>query len=298
MQFHKKGLYSYINNNGLALSKFVHMSKLNVYEVKLIEDLVYKVLRKEMISIYFRQLIGFNKIKFEKQYVSSLTGEIENIYGKKVEFNFVNLKYLYLSGSIFSTTLLEKIRNRKNKLLKVMNDSLLMFNLPPINRQAVYDEIYNRKMFAQNLGITNTIIKPNINHTMLMNNENFNPLKYNQNIDVLDKFLSNMIPGSHLGYIDKTTSEIKDYAHKLVKVINLLKHKSVTGVRIEVAGRLTKRNTAARSLFKLRYKGNIKNIDSSDKGLSAVMLRGNAKSNLEYNSLKSKIRIGSYGLKG
>lgn len=298
MQFQKKGLYSFINNNGLALDKIVHMSKLSVYEIKYIEDLVSKVLRKEIISIYFRQLIGFNKFKFEKQYVSSLTGEIEKIYGKKAEFNFVNLKYLFLSGSIFSTTLLAKIRNRKNKLLKVMKDSLLMFNLPPVNRQAIYDEIYNRKMVVQNLAITNTIIKPHLNHTVLIDNEKVNNLKYHHNIDVLDKFLSNIIPRSYSDFIDKTTSEIKHYAHKLVKVINLLKNKSVTGVRIEVAGRLTKRNTAARSLFKLRYKGNIKNTDSSDKGLSAVMLRGNAKSNLEYSSLKSKIRIGSYGLKG
>ena len=284
IQSQKKGFYSYINNNGSVLGKVVHMLKLNVYETKHIKDFVSKILRREIISVYFRQLIVFNKLKFEEQYVSSLTYEIEKVYGKKIEFNFVNLKYLYMSGSIFSNTLLTKIRNRRNKFLKVMKRSLLELHLPPANRQALYNEIYNKKMIPQNIAINNTIIEPHEKH--------------NKNIDYLDNFLSNSISKSSSNFIDITPSEIKTYAHKLAKVIDSLKHKSVTGVRIEVAGRLTKRNTAAKSVFKLRYKGNIKNTDSSDKGLSAVMLRGNARSNLQYSSLKSKIRIGSYGLKG
>lgn len=77
-----------------------------------------------------------------------------------------------------------------------------------------------------------------------------------------------------------------------------IKNKSITGIRIEAAGRLTRRNTAERSIFKLRYKGNLKNMDSSYKGFSSVLLRGHAKSNVQYTKLKSKRRIGSFGLKG
>lgn len=39
-------------------------------------------------------------------------------------------------------------------------------------------------------------------------------------------------------------------------------------------------------------------MDSSFKGLSTVMLRGNSKSNVEYTMLKSKYRIGAFGIKG
>ena len=81
-------------------------------------------------------------------------------------------------------------------------------------------------------------------------------------------------------------------------IIKLIKYKYASGIRIEVAGRLTRRNTAARSLFKLRYIGNIRNMDSSYKGLPSVLLRGYAKSNVQYSNLKSRIRIGSFGLKG
>ena len=44
------------------------------------------------------------------------------------------------------------------------------------------------------------------------------------------------------------------------------------GIRLEVKGRLTKRYRADRSVFKVKWKGGLKNIDSSFKGLSSVIL--------------------------
>lgn len=81
-------------------------------------------------------------------------------------------------------------------------------------------------------------------------------------------------------------------------VLNYIKHKSISGVRLEASGRLTRRLTASRSIFKFKYKGGLKNIDSSYKGLSSVMLRGHVKSNLQHTSLKSKVSNGAFGLKG
>jgi len=81
-------------------------------------------------------------------------------------------------------------------------------------------------------------------------------------------------------------------------VLNSLKHKTISGVRLEATGRLTKRLTASRSIFKLKYKGSLKNIDSSYKNLSSVMLRGHEKSNIQSTKLNSKTRNGAFGLKG
>lgn len=81
-------------------------------------------------------------------------------------------------------------------------------------------------------------------------------------------------------------------------VLKDIKYKFVTGFRLETSGRLTRRYTASRSISKLIYKGNLLNIDSSYKGLSSVLLKGNQKSNLQYTKLKSKTRIGSFGIKG
>ena len=77
-----------------------------------------------------------------------------------------------------------------------------------------------------------------------------------------------------------------------------LKYKDVTGFRLELKGRLTKRYTASRSLSFLKYKGNLLNVDSSIKSLSTVMLKGNQKSNIQYTKVCSKSRIGSFGVKG
>ena len=81
-------------------------------------------------------------------------------------------------------------------------------------------------------------------------------------------------------------------------VLRDIKYRHVTGFRLETSGRLTKRYTASRSVSKLRYKGNLLNIDYSYRGLSSVLLKGNLKSNLQYTKLKSKTRIGSFGIKG
>ena len=81
-------------------------------------------------------------------------------------------------------------------------------------------------------------------------------------------------------------------------VLRDIKYKHITGFRIEASGRLTRRYTASRSIYKLRYKGNLLNIDSSYKGLSSLLLRNNNKPNLQFTKLNSKTRIGSFGIKG
>jgi hypothetical protein len=91
---------------------------------------------------------------------------------------------------------------------------------------------------------------------------------------------------------------------KSINVLNIIRYKWVSGVRLEAAGRLTRRYTAARSLFKFRYKGSLKNIDysqktdTSKKNVSTVMLRHYVKANSQYSFTKSKRRIGAFGLKG
>jgi len=95
--------------------------------------------------------------------------------------------------------------------------------------------------------------------------------------------------------LSKLNNVNKKYLEEVV--LRDIKHKHVTGFRLETSGRLTRRYTASRSISKLRYKGNLLNIDSSYRGLSSALLKGNLKSNLQYTKLKSKTRIGSFGTK-
>lgn len=99
----------------------------------------------------------FHRSKFQKGYLRPFTKLVEGIYNKKVEFNLVNLKYLYHNSYIFSSALVTKLRNRNNKILTVLRTSLDMFMLPGVDGLAVYNEIYKRKKIAQNLKVNDFI---------------------------------------------------------------------------------------------------------------------------------------------
>jgi hypothetical protein len=81
-------------------------------------------------------------------------------------------------------------------------------------------------------------------------------------------------------------------------IFKIIKYKWVNGIRLELLGRLSRRFIAQRSVFKYRYVGSTKNIDSSNKQLSTVILKNNISSNIQYSKTNSITRIGAYGLKG
>lgn len=80
-------------------------------------------------------------------------------------------------------------------------------------------------------------------------------------------------------------------------VLNSIKQQVVSGVRFEASGRLTRRLTAMRAVFKYRYAGSLKNIRSSFNKESATMLRGYLKANSQHSLINSKTRNGTFGLK-
>jgi hypothetical protein len=67
----------------------------------------------------------------------------------------------------------------------------------------------------------------------------------------------------------------------------------ITGITLETKGRLTRRITASRSVYKLKQKGNLKNIYSYIGGL---LTRGYIKSNVNYIKDKSNNENGSFGI--
>jgi hypothetical protein len=69
------------------------------------------------------------------------------------------------------------------------------------------------------------------------------------------------------------------------------------GIRLEGKGRLTRRLTASRAVFKITYLGSLKNIYSSFQGLSSVINKGFEKSNVNYINMNSNNRNGSFGIK-
>ena len=286
---HKDKLVSFSN---LLKKNWENEKSQKKYETSYLKRYVTRCLRQEMLEIYFLQIMSFNESKFEKKYLLPIANLVKRVYNKKIEFNIVNLKHLYFNSYMLSETLVTKLRNRKNRLLRVLQTSLQMFKLPPIDRVALYEEIYNRKKKLQNFKVDNSTahfisLKSNIK-------SQFNDLLEGSllNTDLKDSIYKLKNFKSHESSLT--------HSHPLFivnAVFKSIKNISVSGIRLEIAGRLTRRNRADRSLFKVKYKGSIKNMHSSYKGLSAVLLRGYAKSNLQFSKFKSRIRIGSYGLK-
>lgn len=117
----------------------------------------------------------------------------------------------------------------------------------------------------------------------------------NNGVRILGKSVKMVnIPDSH------TLVTFDDNAETLNKnnVIHNIKQQVVSGIRFEASGRLTRRLTAMRAVFKYRYAGSLKNIRSSFNKESATMLRGYLKSNLQHSLVNSKTRNGTFGLKG
>jgi len=94
------------------------------------------------------------------------------------------------------------------------------------------------------------------------------------------------------------TSDDNREAMNKNNIINTIQQQIVSGVRFEASGRLTRRLTAMRAIFKYRYAGSLKNIRSSFNSKASTMLRGYVKSNSQYTLINSKTRNGTFGLKG
>ena len=112
----------------------------------------------------------------------------------------------------------------------------------------------------------------------------------NNNLNVLLKELYTSVLSNDS--LDKNYTEMHDI------LFNTINYKNMGGVRLEVKGRLTKRYRADRAVFKVKWKGGLKNIYSSYQGLSTVKMRGHINSNVEYSLITSKRRIGAFAVKG
>lgn len=246
------------------------------------------LLEKEIATIaYYKLLLSLNKYKFEDLFLSRLSPLISKIYNKEVEFNIVNLKAVYLNSDIFTQAVALKLRNRDNRLLKVLKSFLYMVKLPKVNlfkERFVHLDVKNLWVNrVKNLTFDSVVI----------------------NTDKINDLLTSLFIGSNSAkkseineFSCKEVNKIVSKTNILNNVLLLLKHKSMAGVRLEAKGRLTRRFTASRSVFKIKWKGSLKNIDSSYRGLSSVILRGHLKSNVQYSVVNSKTRNGAFGLKG
>lgn len=248
-----------------------------------------------------RLRLSLNKNKFEERFLNKLSLLLGKYYGKKVEFNIVNLKSISYNNDIFTEILALKIKKEKSNSLHRINSLLAKIILPEVNtiiergrveKQVDYSIIENKyKNYNINSVINQLSKENNVRVYAESFKDNLNKLLYNI-------YYKNIIEDSNSKTELTSSSLNKAYYTKLRDIIfENIKYKVMGGARLIVKGRLTKRYRADRAVYKLKWKGGLKNIDSSFKGLSTVMFRGYLNSNVEIAKSNSKRRIGSFGVK-
>lgn len=215
----------------------------------------------------YADLINFNKSKFSNLVLNltslGIISLIEKICNNKILIKLVELKSIHLNSDVFSLAVALKLRDRKNKAIKVLGKAILqMVKIPSLHTLITIDH----DIFTSN---ENSIIGINKNKTLNLNKNN--TLTMNENASI---------------YMNENN------------ILNSLKQQVVSGVRFEASGRLTRRLTAMRAIFKYRYTGSLKDIRSSYNNESSTLLRGYVKSNLQYTIINSKTRNGSFAIKG
>lgn len=243
----------------LNINDISKINKIENYQTKYYKNFIKKSLAKVILYIYFKQLIFINKFKFNNYYLQYLINIIKKIYKKNIQFNFINVKYFYFNSDILTESLVLKLRKNRRLLINLQK----IVRKPKIKKIDLSDN--TRYIF-------------NVKELKLINNNN---------LDITNKLLYNLL------------LENKTKSKNLKRtIINRINYKRVSGIRLEGAGRLTRRFTASRSVSKNQYIGSLIDIHSSIEGKSSALLRGNTRPNLEYTKLNSKTRIGSFGIKG
>jgi hypothetical protein len=201
----------------------------------------YKDFFNNTLSVFLKNYyvskmnLRLNSIKFEESFLVHLKDMINNVYNKEVEFNIVQLKKLHLNSDIFTEAIALKLKNRENKLYRVLKSVLTRVKVKKINK----NKEKNHKMNRNNMFI-NSII-----------NTRVNSLIYYKKGDTLNNFLFKVFPTLYPTKY-RNVSIFKDQVLSNEYINKYIKHINIFGIRIEAKGRLTRRFTASRSVFKVK----------------------------------------------
>lgn len=219
----------------------------------------------------YNLLYSLNHFKLNKlALLPKLSSILSKIIGKKLEYNIINLKSISFNADIFTKILALKIKKTKRSYGKTILSIIKKANFPIVStiqqttRIQTWGKLDAFRNKYKNLNILSNICNKNISNLLTTISENS-------------------------GYDSKKIYSL---------IYNSIKYKNLSGIQIEVKGRLTKRYRADRSVFSLKRKGGLKNTDSTMRGLSSVLYRGNTHSNINYSLYNSKRRVGAFAVKG
>lgn len=282
-------------NNNLVVTLYLYNRQKYNYILKL---------KRQYLNIFKhfsnKLNIEFNNIKYNG--INICLKINNNININLLLYKYINNKYIYL----YLTKFYKKLINRRlSKLIKfILYKQLLYLNNSKLNYiylQFLKDHlelIFNKNIEFNLIDLKRFFSDVNIMLNVFSKKITKNRRKILRFLNTFNKKIKlkkkNIAISNHIEYKEWFENK-KSLAFFVFKS---LKYKYITGYRLEAKGRLTRRYTASRSRSILKYKGSLTNIDSSYKGISTIILKGNMKSNIQFTKTSSKTRIGSFGIKG
>nr|YP_010259426.1 ribosomal protein S3 [Stachybotrys chartarum]UIX25686.1 ribosomal protein S3 [Stachybotrys chartarum] len=260
----------YIIYKLVYLKKFLNLK--NLYSKKIWSIILnkYSIIHLNLLRKSYL-MYSLNQSKFNKLILlPRLSNILTKITGKKIEYKIINLKSIIYNTDIFTNILALLIKKNKRSTLKKIYSILSRAELPKVNTIIERTRIIAKNYFFNNyrdLKIISLLSQGGLR------NESSKNL-----VELIDNF-----------YKDKDIHSI---------IYNTIRYKNLGGIRLEVKGRLTTRYRSDRSLYFMKWKGGLKNIDSSYQGLSSVLFKGNTNSNVSYSLSTTKRRIGAFAVKG
>ena len=273
------------------------ISRRKDYNIKAIMLLLSK---KLVLLRRYKFKLNLNKYKYEKNLLSKLSTYIERYFHKKIDYNIINLKSIAFNSDILTEILVSKFSPRARHKRKIW--------VKPINR---INSILSKVIIPNTMKDRRR--ESNINVNSVENkykNSNLNHIITNTTTtgDSLNKILNTLYYNAKASTLRKNNASL--YSEGIQKnnnsenlsivdtVFTNIKYKNIGGIRLRVKGRLSRRYRADRAIYIVKWKGGLKNIDSSFKRLSSNNLRGFVKANIESSLQTSKRHIGAFAIKG
>ena len=254
--------------------QYVIFDLFKLFNKKYFNSIARKLIKKEILITKYMTKLYINKFKLHS-YLPALKGFLSNIYNKKVQLNIVNLKSLHLNSDLFAEAVSIKLRDRTRSLFRIIQNSFTKLKIYKPNKLFLFSEKQKNSLPSNvetYFGEYNVI-----------------------NGNVLNLAFEKMFKQSKMSN--------RNLYGDVLNTLTSLKYKRITGIRLEAAGRLTKRYAAARALFKYRHKGSLrnlehlKNVENKLQSPSLFLLRGDVRPNIQHCFVPSKRRIGAFGIK-
>ena len=198
---------------------------------------------------------------------------------KKISFIFKRnfLANIYLNNFKFNKL---NLINLKNIIYKIYNKKV---NINIINLRYLYLEnnilvdALTRKLNDRKKRVLR-VLKKTLKLAKLATFVNYVKLNMNINKNMFNDILN----------IDK-----KDIYRNIISNLN---NKHMIGMFLEAKGRLTRRMTASRAVYKLKYKGNMKDAHLNEDNKFTILKKGYLKSNIVHSTNNSYNKNGSFGI--